>query len=37
MRPSEIYQVDELPILGSGKVDLKETKELAIKLSKGEQ
>lgn len=37
MRPSEIYKVESIPVLGSGKVDLKGTKELAIKLNKGDK
>jgi acyl-[acyl-carrier-protein]-phospholipid O-acyltransferase / long-chain-fatty-acid--[acyl-carrier-protein] ligase len=34
-RERDFYQVDEIPILGSGKVDLKRVKEIALLRSKG--
>lgn len=33
MQPSEIYKVDEIPVLGTGKVNFKGVKEMAITLS----
>lgn len=34
MQPSAIYKVDEIPVLGTGKVNLKALKEFALKLEK---
>ena len=33
MRPAEIYRVDKIPLLGTGKVDFRELKSLALSLS----
>ena len=36
-KPSEYYVIDKIPVLGSGKVDLKSSKELARSISEGMQ
>lgn len=35
MQPSVIYKIDQIPLLGSGKINLKALKELAVKLENG--